>query len=268
MLKINLDKSLLQKEFDYYKNHQGNLCYSNKNYIIRYFQQDVFYKKENELFNNNEIKEKLISNRCKYLNKTINELTDNELLLGFKYSGIYWGYSHFNPLIFKYFINEFNINICYDPCGGWGHRLLGGLQLTKYIYNDISYNVLNNCKNIVSYFNINNVIFYNYDCRDFIPSENFDAIFTCPPYYNMEKYDNEFLSFNEYMIFIDNLFNIFLNSSALIFGLVIREDLLKEEYKELSYKKFIIRNYGYLHLSKKKQHINNEYLYIFVKNEL
>lgn len=268
MLQIDFNENLILKEFDFYKKTPGQLKYSNKNYIIKYFQQDVFYKKENELYNNELIKEKLINNRCKYLNKNFNELTDNDLLLGFKYSGIYYGYSHFNPLILKYFINEFNINSCYDPCGGWGHRILGALNLDLYIYNDINKNVMNNCKKMCNYLNISNVSFNNNDCRYFMPNEQYDAIFTCPPYFNIEHYNNDFTSLNEYIEFIDILFNIFIDSDALIFGIVIREDLLPKIYKKYSYAKFLIKKSGYKYLNKKISNINNEYMYIFLKNEL
>lgn len=268
MLRIDFNKELLQKEFEYYKNAFGKLNYSNKNYIIKYFQQSIFYKKENELYCDNLIKEKLINNRCKYLNKKQNELTNNELLTGFKYSGIYYGYSHFNPLIFKYFIEEFNIKSCYDPCGGWGHRILGSLDLDLYIYNDINKDIMNNCKYMCNYFNIDNNVFYNNDCRKFVPTEKFDAIFTCPPYFNVEHYNNDFKSLSEYIEFIDILFDIFINSNALLFGLVIREDLLKNDYKKYLYTKFLIRKNIYKYLNKKVSNINNEYMYIFVKNEL
>ena len=57
------------------------------------------------------------------------------LLRGFKISGIHYGYSHFNPLIIKKFLEDTNAKICYDPCGGWGHRILGSMNIDKYIEN-------------------------------------------------------------------------------------------------------------------------------------
>ena len=63
---------------------------------------------------------KVIQNRMKYLEKKECDLTPMDIILGFKRSGVYYGYSHFNPIWTKWFVDRYNIrNIC-DPCGGWG----------------------------------------------------------------------------------------------------------------------------------------------------
>lgn len=265
-LQFNWDK--IVKEYNYYKNKEGNLNGSTSyNYIIKFYQQDIFFKTENELFKNHDIREKLISNRCKYLSKFRNELTNNDLLLGFKRSGIYYGYSHFNPLIFKYFISNYNIKKCYDPTGGWGHRLLGSSDLDLYIYNDLSKTIYNNVKRIAKNLKINNAIFYNNDANNFVPNYEFDAMFTCPPYYNIEEYEcKNFENIEEYDQFIDNLFNVFYNKkSCKIFGLVIREDLLDYKYKNQCIESFEINNKKSKHLTSGTKHNKKEYLYIFKK---
>ena len=71
--------------------------------------QPHFYEKEKQLFRNDNIRNKLIQNREKYLNKTYENISDIELLRGFKISGIHQGFSHFSPLWIKAFIEEFNI---------------------------------------------------------------------------------------------------------------------------------------------------------------
>ena len=85
---------------------------------------------------------KLINNRIQYLNEQT--FTASQLLQGFKISGIHYGYSHFNPLLFKYICEKYRTKICYDPCGGWGHHILGALNIDKYIYNDLSTHTYNN----------------------------------------------------------------------------------------------------------------------------
>ena len=267
-LYIYFDWDKILNEYNYYKNKTGNLNGSTSyNFIIKYYQQDVFFKKENELIQDNNIKERLISNRCKYLNKQIEELTNNDLLLGFKRSGIYYGYSHFNPLIFKFFIEKYNIKKCYDPCGGWGHRLLGSANLELYIYNDLSPNIYKNAKRISKDLNLNNVQFYNNDANNFIPNIDFDAMFVCPPYYNIEEYEcKSFENKEEYNNFIDNLFNVFYyKDSCKIFGLVIRKDLLDYKYKEKCFESFEINNKKSKHLAFGTIHNDKEYLYVFKK---
>ena len=267
-LYIHYDWKRIKKEFRYYQEKEGNLNGSTSfNYIIKYYQQNTFYKKENELISNSLIREKIIANRCKYLNKSRMELTTDDLLLGFKRSGLYVGYSHFNPLILKYFIKKYDVKKCYDPCGGWGHRLLGACNLEKYIYNDLSQSTYNNIKRIIHDLKIKNVVAYNNDARNFIPNENFDAMFTCPPYYNLESYEcGDFESYEEYEKFIESLFDVFYSKeSCKIFGIVIREDYLNEKFKNKCIESFTINNKNSKHLTSTANHINKEKLYIFIK---
>lgn len=144
------------------------------------------------LFKNPEIKEKLIENRVKYLFKPEEDINEKELLRGFKISGIHSGFSHFSPSWIKAFIEEFDIKSIYDPCGGWGHRYLGSTSI-RYIYNDIDPRSVSGVKKIRKLFNSycnkkSRALFYNEDAEFFTPKEKYDAVFTCPPYYNKEVY--------------------------------------------------------------------------------
>lgn len=252
----------LNTEYNKIKEKAGvcsnNSCY---NAIIKYFQENTFYKYEIEKLKNYKTAKRLFDNRIKYLNKT--QFTNNDIISGFKKSGIHYGYSHFNPLLFKWFINEYNIKSCYDPCGGWGHRLLGASELDLYIYNDLSKATTENVDKIINYFNITNTVTYCNDANNFIPNESFEAMFTCPPYYNLETYEcKSFDNMQEYNSFLDNLFNCFYSKeSCKIFGLVIREDFLPSKYK---YKhKFDLKNRT-SHLNKNTKE-NKEFLYVFIK---
>lgn len=266
LLNINYNINLFNSELQYYNNSNGNynITYKNSD-IIKYYQQDVFYKNEKELWNDNNIKVKLIYNRTSYLNKSINELTVEDILSGFKISGIYYGYSSFNPLWFKKFIEDNNIKICYDPCGGWGHRLLGSQLLEKYIYNDLSIDTYNNVNKIIHDLNIQNTITYNNDATTFIPTENYDAIFTCPPYYNIEEYScGKFNSIDDYNKLIDNIFNCFYDKeSCKILGIVIREDLLANKFNNYNTKICLSRKSS-SHLNKGNK-LYKEYLFIYNK---
>lgn len=101
---------------------------------------------------------------------------------------MHYGYSHFNPMWMKWFVQKHDVKMCYDPCGGWGHRLLGALSLEKYIYNDLSLPTKKNVDRIVEDFHIENAVTYCRDARKFEPEEEFDGMFTCPPYFNVEHY--------------------------------------------------------------------------------
>jgi len=199
------NKSDLDREFNSLRNKKGNFnasAYNNK--IVLTYQYKVFYEKEIALYKTDPaLRRKLIENRIKYLFKEEFELTDKELLRGFKISGIHVGFSHFSSLWVKAFIEKYNIKSIYDFCGGWGHRLLGSLNLDTYIYNDIDIRIVNNCKKIVEDFNIDNVIFYNNDSSIFTPKESYDCVFTCPPYFKTEKYNHNSTSINKYSEYED-----------------------------------------------------------------
>lgn len=190
------------------KGHYNSRPFDNKA-ILTY--QPHFYEKENQLFKDLSIRTALIENRKKFLNK--NEFTDKELLRGFKISGIYQGFSHFNWEWVNAFINEFNVNSIYDPCGGWGHRLLGSLHI-KYIYNDIDIRTYSNTKSLYnmckSYLHIKNTCtFYNKDASVFTPKEKYEAVFICPPYWNTERYtdpkSSSNLSYEDWLTWFENM---------------------------------------------------------------
>lgn len=204
ILDVVFNRDELQKEIDELKSEAGNynaLPIYNKNVLHT---QKHFYDKERQLWSDNSIKEQLIENRCFYLNKTPEQLTTREILRGFKISGMYYGYSHFSPLWFKRFIEEYNIKTVYDPCGGWGHRVLGllGTSLKKYIYNDFDVRTCKGVKDITEFAKLQDVVeIHNKNSSIFVPTVNVDAIFTCPPYYNKETYNNK--SFKDVSDFID-----------------------------------------------------------------
>lgn len=238
-LELKYSDSELLNEYNLICKNSGNLLKSpSHNKIVLNFQKH-FYKKENELYKNNPIiRRKLIQNRIKYLNKSENELTNRELLSGFKISGIHKSYSFFSPFWFKYFIEKYNIKSVYDPFGGWGHRLLGSKNLDLYVYNDISKETVNGIKEIIKFLNISNTKVYNEDSQFFTPSEQCDALFMCPPYDNLEIYNNKIENF-------ENLLKNVLKYKCKFYGIII-----KENYENLLIN--ILGNY------KSKEIVNNK----------
>lgn len=255
----------LQKEFEFYKNTLGDIMHrTDHNKIVKFFQQDVFYKKEFELLKKKFVREKLNKNRIKYIGKSLNEMSNEEVLRGLKIMGLYYGYSNFSPLWLKWFIEKYNISTLYDPCGGWGHHILGCLNIKKYIYNDLSKTTKENVDRIIKYFNIKNVETYNNNGMIFVPKEKCDAWFMCPPYYNLEHYEcGDFNNIEEYSNFLNTIFKNWKNNDSKIFGIIIREDLLKYLKDGNSYKEKY--NIG---MNKEKSHFGKklkEYLYVYCK---
>ena len=182
--------------------------------------QPTFYRKENELWQNPIIRRKLIQNRMKYLDSEECELTDRELLRGFKISGIYRGFSHFSPFWIKQFIRDYSVKSIYDPCGGWGHRLIGTSDM-PYIYNDLNTDTLNGAKSICEFLNLKNKTLYNNDATQFTPAEDYEATFTCPPYFNVEDYGQTYKTYEDWLCFVKGIFSKAIKPSVKYIGIVV-----------------------------------------------
>lgn len=199
ILEYKYSKEECDREFELLLKKPGDIKSKQQSNKIVLTNQPHFYEIEKKIWEENSdgIRQWIVDNRKQYINKDEYQLTDREVLRAFKISGKYIGFSHFNPLWTKWFIEQYNINRIYDPCGGWGHRLLGAVNIDQYIYNDFDPRTVEGCKRIANTYNINNTIFYNEDSSNFIPKESYDCVFTCPPYYNVETYNNKMFKNNE-----------------------------------------------------------------------
>jgi hypothetical protein len=226
--KVVCNSYSIKKEFDRLYLKEGALdSVSMSSDIILTYQQH-FYDEERRQFSDTKIAKKLIKNRAKYLFKEPKDITDRELLRGFKISGLHHGYSHFSPQWFKWFIENHSGKSILDPCGGWGHRMLGtiGTKLEQYIYNDFDVRTYSGCKNILndwsSRFKTKISLF---NCRaELLDVSNleYDTIFTCPPYFNKEMYNNKsFINYEDFRIWWENCINNILKISVNTVGIVI-----------------------------------------------
>lgn len=274
---VYTDEQLNQEYSSILRNNGHLSLYSGKNKIVKNFQQYNLYQEETRLMNDLWKRYKLMKNRAYYINKTVYELTPDILINGCKIAGLHYGFSMFNPMLAKWFVQNYNLEgkTCYDPTGGWGHRLLGIAPFVKkYIYNDLSPHTVESCKEIARYCNLLNVDFYNNDATSFCPDDEYDFMFTCPPYYadkkNTEDYECDgFKSAEDFEYFMLSVYDKFLSKpSCKYFGLVIREDMLPEAMKrDVKEKYSIARNMNshYARTSKAERKRYYEYLYVFKK---
>lgn len=199
------------------------------NKIVLHYQSRLFYKKELELWKDKEIQNKLVANRIKYIGKEYGEISAWELLRGMKISGIVKdAYSHFSQQWMRKFISDYNVKSIYDPCGGWGHRLTACSKDFKYIYNDIRKPVTDNCYKIASFLKMRNKYFYSKDASLLVPNERYDSVFTCPPYWNKEKYSKkgaENKSYKDFLEWWKQVIKKSCKSSPRLFAFVISNDL-------------------------------------------
>lgn len=118
---------------------------------------------------------------------------------------------------------------------------------------------------MVSAFHIGNIETYCEDARTFIPESSFDAMFTCPPYYNVEEYEcGNFSDLSKYKALIDGVFEVFRSRpECRVFGLVTREDMLCGHD---GYEQVLDVNVGRSYHINKANSKKRERMYIFRKS--
>lgn len=234
--------------------------------------QSHYYETEKRMWleNMGNLRDKLLANRLKYIGKNEYQINDKEILRGFKISGIHIGFTHFNPLWIKAFIEKYNIESLYDPTMGWGHRLLGA-QNIKYIGNDLDIRTYNGCCEMIKDLGLANKFLYNNNSASFIPSEEYEAVFTCPPYFNTEIYNNKaFKTLDDYAQWWERTIKCSLKPAVKYFAYVINT-----EYKTILHDICIRNGLGLseiIELGKKTNHfqrvegtkvVKGEFLYVF-----
>lgn len=222
----------MEVELENIRNSRGSfLAVPRTNKIVLSYQPH-FYEIEKEMWKDVEMRKYIFINRMKYINKNPFEMNDREILRAFKICGKHYGFSHFSPFWIKAFIEEYNINSIYDPCGGWGHRLLGAWDI-KYYYNDYDYRSVEGVKKINDDFKGHDNLFFNEDASLFSPDLKYEAVFTCPPYFKKEKYLIDGTSTDKYSRYKDwlNIWwrNVIKNTNpSKYFAFIIDGDLVND----------------------------------------
>ena len=176
-----------------------HLSWSRLSAIVKDAQRKVFYKRELELWNENPLRNGkwgtvqafLYANRYKYLNKLPHELTDRMLLRAFRISGLHMGYTSFNSSLMRQVIEKYNVKSVYDPCAGWGERMMTCGKLgVKYEGCDINSELFDGYKKLYELIDGFNPVLHNNDSANQLVVSDADAIITCPPYKNIEVYSD------------------------------------------------------------------------------
>lgn len=176
------------------------------NKIIKHSQFNVFYSRELQYWNSSiEHQIQLYKNRFDYLHKTPNQLSDLEILRGLNISGKIRAFTIFNNIGLNQFIEKYKVDAIYDPCAGWGERLLTcALHNIDYYGFDINKVLDFGYKEIIDTFDLTQE--YSSDIQDNI--RHYNTLFTCPPYWNTEVYSNigsENLSYEDFLSWWKNI---------------------------------------------------------------
>lgn len=165
--------------------------------IVKDAQRKVFYKRELELWNTNPLRTGkwgtvqafLYANRYKYLNKLPHELTDRMLLRSFRISGLHMGYTSFNSSLMRQVIEKYNVKSVYDPCAGWGERMMTCGKLgVSYEGCDINSELFEGYEKLAKMVDGFKPVLHNNDSANQLVVSDADAVITCPPYKNIEVY--------------------------------------------------------------------------------
>jgi hypothetical protein len=118
--------------------------------------------------------------------------------------------SQFRPSAAKILLHKFNVKKWYDPCGGWGDRLVAAQSVCNLLHNKIEYYcretnplVFTGYAEQVKQFGGNCYFEYKGAEVDSPAEDYFDFVFTSPPYYKIEKYHGELQSHKKYKKFED-----------------------------------------------------------------
>lgn len=167
--------------------------------IVKDAQRKVFYKRELELWTTNPLRHGkwgtvqafLYANRYKYLNKLPHELTDRMLLRSFRISGLHMGYTSFNSTLMRQVIEKYNVKSVYDPCAGWGERMMTCGKLgVSYEGCDINSELFTGYKKLYELIDGFKPVLHNNDSANQLVTGDADAIITCPPYKGIEVYSD------------------------------------------------------------------------------
>lgn len=165
--------------------------------VVKDAQRKVFYTRELELWNKNPLRNGkwgtvqafLYANRYKYLNKLPHELTDRMLLRAFRISGLHMGYTSFNSSLMRQVIDKYKVKSVYDPCAGWGERMMTCGKLgVSYEGCDINSELFDGYAKLAELLEGVKPVLHNNDSANQLVTTDADAVITCPPYKNIEVY--------------------------------------------------------------------------------
>lgn len=164
----------------------------------KYYQFPVFYSREiamwnsNKIYNGVPIQIYVYYNRLRYGYKDIALLSDLDIARAFGQSGIMRNHSVFDAALMQKVIDKYNIKSVYDPCAGWGERMLCCNDLgISYTGVDINKALADGYNKMINDFNINNSEIIFADSARLDINKHYDAVITCPPYGNTEIYSSD-----------------------------------------------------------------------------
>jgi G:T-mismatch repair DNA endonuclease (very short patch repair protein) len=261
-------------KYDLSKINKDNIFYNNisnlgvsylKSEFLSYWKSSYKNKKSPfDVWNDDYILHDIIKYRIGINNSNeVFDFTLHQMIRGI--SANRYTVSFFKPLlaaaIYKHFLKDIEAPVVFDPCCGFGGRLVGfksAYPNGKYIGCEPNIETFNELFKLSKHFT--NVEIYNCKVEDFNLSENVDLSFTSIPYFDLETYSNpvEYESMTEWT-------NIFLTKIKSLPRLVVNiPNSLRNEFDANATEYFIQSNTSHFD---KKNTVKTEYLLSFLKQQ-
>lgn len=166
--------------------------------IARRYQFDVLYRRELAMWHANEnykdtnmpFQVALLWNRMRYAGKSPLAITDHQILSGFKIMRAMGTFSRFDNTLMQLAIVRHGIESVYDPCAGWGERMLTCAALgLPYVGVDVNEDLRTGYDAMRRDYGICDarIAFGDAATAD-VSDARSDAVITCPPYGGIEVY--------------------------------------------------------------------------------
>lgn len=167
--------------------------------MAKWYHFDEFFKRELRMWEENGMVRRmnlrmfLYANRLKYEELNPYNVTDRVLINAMRISGLLRGYSSFDTTLMTRVLKKYDIKSVYDPCAGWGERMLAcHVNNVSYAGVDINEGLRSGYEQMIEDLSIQNVDMCWADSSDVNVSDvDVDAVITCPPYGNTEIYTDK-----------------------------------------------------------------------------
>jgi len=169
--------------------------------VVRRFQFDEFYADERRMWDDDfsygdhgPLRAFLFANRYRYIGKLPSQLSAAQTARAFKIAAVSRGYSRFDVSLMREVIDGYGVRSIYDPCAGWGERMLCAFTAgVPYHGVDVNGRLARGYAEMMGTYGISADDGYVVEFGDSSvakPDAHYDAVITCPPYGDTEIYGN------------------------------------------------------------------------------
>jgi 16S rRNA G966 N2-methylase RsmD len=219
---------------------------------------------------------KFINNMLTYYEnvKNKNKKKNNFIVLKEVYNICISAINIIRPLVYMEIYSKYKPKCILDFCAGWGGAIVAAsaLNINHYIGIEINHNLKIPYQNMINYLKTKSktnidMIFDDALNVDY-SSLKYDFVFTSPPYYFIQKYENNVLYKNKQDMNINFYIPIFTKTyNGLQLGGYYIINVCKEVYDNVLIKLFGEANEIYPYKKSKRQNDYNEIVYVWIKTK-